>query len=189
MGPCTPPTCTRRVDPPPRPNYPAKLGGGSNPSITPSCVWNLQGKEPVLKAGSILIYLLSTGFGVLQSDPKSSQAEQFRPQSCSSKKCCKGGIMQALYVTPAWACCFCRTEGYCTKQVLEGTSPLEMGQNFARVLVVPSEVVQIRCTTSGDVPNFRPIRGQEIISHKLTDKLTENQHAVRPCSTSNAYKK
>ena len=41
----------------------------------------------------------------------------------------------------------------------------KMGQNFASILLVPSEVVQLRRTTSGDVANFRPIRGREIISH------------------------
>ena len=43
MSPCTPPTRTRRVDPPPRPNCPAKLGGGSNPSITRSITSAIEG--------------------------------------------------------------------------------------------------------------------------------------------------
>ena len=64
----------------------------------------------------------------------------------------------------------------------------KMGQNFPRVLLVPSEVVQLRRTMSGDVANFRPIRGREIISHKLTNSQTQNQHTVRPCSTSSACK-
>ena len=42
-------------------------------------------------------------------------------QPNQTKKCRKGGIMQALYVTPAWACCskivqFFHTECYCTKE-------------------------------------------------------------------------
>ena len=40
-----------------------------------------------------------------------------------------------------------------------------MGQNFARVLMVQSEVVQLRRTTPSDVAKFRPIRGRKIISN------------------------
>ena len=40
----------------------------------------------------------------------------------------------------------------------------------------------------GDVPKFWPIRDREIISHSQTDTLTQNQHTVRPCSTSSTCK-
>ena len=59
-----------------------------------------------------------------------------------------------------------------------------MGQNGARVLLVPSGVVQLRRTTSGNVANFRQIRGREIISHTQT----ENRHTGRCCSASSACK-
>ena len=31
---------------------------------------------------------------------------EYQYSTQAEKKCRKGGIMQALYVTPAWACCF-----------------------------------------------------------------------------------
>ena len=117
----------------------------------------------------------------------------------------------------------------------------KMGQNFARVLMVPSEVVQLRRTTSGDVarcpkrtvlqcggctvqlccvtpgdvikqtgsceilrwvtfdqsekivytirdPQLRPIRGLQIVSDRYIHTQIENQHTVRPCSTSSVCK-
>ena len=51
----------------------------------------------------------------------------------------------------------------------------KMGQNFARALLVPSEEVQLRRTTSGDVANFRPIRGREIISNSQTHTQTDTE--------------
>merc|ERR1712208_32118 len=41
---------------------------------------------------------------------------------------------------------------------------------------------------SRDVPDFRPIRRREIISHRHTHRHTENRHTGRCCSTSSACK-
>ena len=48
--------------------------------------------------------------------------------------------------------------------------------------------VSRRRATSREVSEFRPIRGQEIISHRHTHTQTENRHTGRPCSTSSAFK-
>ena len=42
-------------------------------------------------------------------------------------------------------------------------------------LMVPSEVVSLRPTTSREVSKFRPIRGLEIILHRYTDTYTDRE--------------
>ena len=86
-------------------------------------------------------------------------------------------------------------------QVLEGTSPLktksmlnstlvdiivEVGVELGNVLATsrgPRDGHHMHRTTPGDVADFQPISGLEIISD------TQNQRTLRSCSSSSACKK
>ena len=100
---------------------------------------------------------------------------------------------------PQWRCCrrgrcrrgpkivnFYRTEG-CRTKIWRRISP-----GFHWYHQKLSSYVVRRLATSRDVPDFRPIRGREIILHtqihRYTDTYTENRHTVRPCSPSSACK-
>ena len=89
------------------------------------------------------------------------------------KKCRKGGIMQALYVMPTWACC--------TKK-WGRISP-----GFYQYHQKQSSYVVRRLATS---PIFDQSEAEKLSQiHRYTDTQTQNQHTVRPCSTSSACKK